>query len=991
MKIRVLLIILILSSFNVQFIFSQGINFFAKTDFTTGGNPRVAAIGDINSDGRPDIVTANYGSNTISVLLSTTPPTSIPSFSSKVDFATGPHPASVAVADLNGDGKPDIVVVSVDDSTVSVFVNTTSQGASTPSFVKNNFHTGAAPVSVVVADINGDGKPDIITSNFTANTVSVLLNSTPTSATTATFSKKDFNTDNGPYFVTIGDVNGDGKPDIITANNNKVDSTVSVLINTTATGVSTPSFSAKTDIRVSIKPISVALSDLSGSGKPDILVVGNADTTLAILLNTTSPNSFVPEFSTGPSFTIGGNSFYVTSGDLNNDGKPDVVIANIFASTISVFMNTTLSNNSAITFSPRLDFKTGTNPAAVVIADINNDGKPDLITANYMGGSVSVLYDSSTHSPVSLFDELAAMYIQNSANQNVLSVQSIDYGTKVSLGTESEEYENEWFVVQDGSYPSYYRLKNLYSSKVMSDSSDGSMVVKGEASDDNQRWRLDSVGTNEWEIENVKTGKYLTLNNNVLSLAALDSSASQKWYIKMVNPNYAVPEPKPLNTGSYMIGAEMCNLWDVTTRPYCWNNIAPYPDRKPVTGWFKEGSPEVMDWDIKMAADNGISFFSLCWYRTEASVGNSNVTGVYDQWINGLANAKYKNYTKFMLIWCNTSLTGLYGGISNENDFLNNLAPYFINHYFKNPNYLLIDNKPVISFYDAPAFINECGGVSNAADAITKFRQMVVNAGFSGLILMGQWCSGDYITHSNSDWQSIGAEYSNAYHWPTFAYGAIPQWPLNTYYPDSIDIASQQYCWKGQAQYSVLPNLVTCTMGWDNSPWGGGKTHGFRLTPNSFANLIDSAKSFIDQRNQSNLESHFIALDNWDEFGEGHYIYPTEQYGFGYLRSVKQTFGTITSVKEKNNQLPTDFSLSQNYPNPFNPSTEIKYSIPKSGSVTLKVYDILGQEVTTLVNQEQKQGSYSVNFNASKLASGIYMYKLQSGDFSVTKKMMLLK
>ncbi|MHB8578863.1 MAG: T9SS type A sorting domain-containing protein [Ignavibacteriaceae bacterium] len=99
----------------------------------------------------------------------------------------------------------------------------------------------------------------------------------------------------------------------------------------------------------------------------------------------------------------------------------------------------------------------------------------------------------------------------------------------------------------------------------------------------------------------------------------------------------------------------------------------------------------------------------------------------------------------------------------------------------------------------------------------------------------------------------------------------------------------------------------------------------------------------------------------------------------------------ITSVKQENNQTPTNFALSQNYPNPFNPSTEIKYSIAKSGIVTLKVYNLLGQEVATLVNQEQKSGNYVVNFDASKLASGVYMYRIQAGDFSLTKKMTLLK
>jgi hypothetical protein len=85
------------------------------------------------------------------------------------------------------------------------------------------------------------------------------------------------------------------------------------------------------------------------------------------------------------------------------------------------------------------------------------------------------------------------------------------------------------------------------------------------------------------------------------------------------------------------------------------------------------------------------------------------------------------------------------------------------------------------------------------------------------------------------------------------------------------------------------------------------------------------------------------------------------------------------------------YALAQNYPNPFNPSTTIRYSIPKSGLVTLRVYDMLGREVATLVDQEQNAGVYSVKFNASGLSSGIYLYKLESGSFTKTHKLMLVK
>ncbi|MHB8337063.1 MAG: T9SS type A sorting domain-containing protein [Ignavibacteriaceae bacterium] len=102
-------------------------------------------------------------------------------------------------------------------------------------------------------------------------------------------------------------------------------------------------------------------------------------------------------------------------------------------------------------------------------------------------------------------------------------------------------------------------------------------------------------------------------------------------------------------------------------------------------------------------------------------------------------------------------------------------------------------------------------------------------------------------------------------------------------------------------------------------------------------------------------------------------------------------FNGLTAVRKQNNNIPNSFSLSQNYPNPFNPTTIIKYSLPKSGIVSLKVFNMLGQEVANLVDQQQQAGNYSVNFDATRLASGVYMYSIQTGGFSLTKKMMLLK
>ncbi len=101
--------------------------------------------------------------------------------------------------------------------------------------------------------------------------------------------------------------------------------------------------------------------------------------------------------------------------------------------------------------------------------------------------------------------------------------------------------------------------------------------------------------------------------------------------------------------------------------------------------------------------------------------------------------------------------------------------------------------------------------------------------------------------------------------------------------------------------------------------------------------------------------------------------------------------GITTAVENQKQQTPSEFMLSQNYPNPFNPTTTIRYSIARDGYVELKVFNVLGVEEATLVNGPHNAGSYSVLFDASRLASGVYFYQLKAGEQIITRKMLLMK
>lgn len=119
-------------------------------------------------------------------------------------------------------------------------------------------------------------------------------------------------------------------------------------------------------------------------------------------------------------------------------------------------------------------------------------------------------------------------------------------------------------------------------------------------------------------------------------------------------------------------------------------------------------------------------------------------------------------------------------------------------------------------------------------------------------------------------------------------------------------------------------------------------------------------------------------------------IYYVERYLSG-SSVINKSSSETKEITVQGNAEVKSYSMEQNYPNPFNPSTLIHYEMPKDGFVTLKVYDVLGNLVKTLVNQYQTKGRYDINFNADNLATGVYLYRLQSGSFVSTKKMLLLK
>jgi hypothetical protein len=349
------------------------------------------AVGDMNGDGKPDLVVANLcvdvncANGTVAVLLGNGDGT----FQTAVSYGSGGYNAlSVAVGDLNGDGKLDVVVENIDAVSVLLGLGngTLESAVRYPSGGGNGI-----PASLALGDVNGDGKPDIVVTDNAGDygqdgEVGVLLGNGD-----GTF-KAAVGYDSGggnAVFVAVADVNGDGKPDLVVANQCLVgyldgycevqaNSSVGVLLgNGDGTFQSPMSYWSGGS-----SATSVAVSDVNGDGKPDLLVAnqdefdGSQGGSVSVLLGNGDGT-----FQSAPSYSSGALEFEIPAaaavGDFNGDGKQDVVVAN---GGVGVLLG-----NGDGTFQPALSYGSGgwdDEDYSVAVGDVNGDGKLDIVVSN---------------------------------------------------------------------------------------------------------------------------------------------------------------------------------------------------------------------------------------------------------------------------------------------------------------------------------------------------------------------------------------------------------------------------------------------------------------------------------------------------------------------------------------------------------------------------------------------------------------------------------
>ncbi len=379
-------------------------DFMAKQDFAngSGSNPLSIAIGDLNADGKPDLAVANYGTSDISVFINTATSGQINSgsFAAKQNYSVGGPAQGIAIGDLDADGKPDLAIA-CNGYVVSVLRNTSSSG--TLSFAsKVDFTTNQNATSVVIGDLDEDGRPEMVVTNATSNNISIYQNLS-TIGNIAFANKIDFAVGNNPKSVCIGDIDGDGKVDITVANTGS--NNVSVFLNTSNTGGI--SLVSKVDFTTGTAPNFVTLGDFNGDTKLDLAITNQNDNSVSILKNTSSVSSI--SFATKVDFTTGTTPTSIALGDLDGDSKVDLVVSNQATNTVSVLRNN--SNIDTISFNTKVDFTTGNGTASVAVGDLDGDEKPDIAIANSIANSISILRN----------DDIKIYYSQNSGNPAILS------------------------------------------------------------------------------------------------------------------------------------------------------------------------------------------------------------------------------------------------------------------------------------------------------------------------------------------------------------------------------------------------------------------------------------------------------------------------------------------------------------------------------------------------------------------------------------------
>ncbi len=331
-----------------------------------------------------------------------------------------------------------------------------------------------------------------------------------------------------------------------------------------------------------------------------------------------------------------------------------------------------------------------------------------------------------------------------------------------------------------------------------------------------------------------------------------------------------VPKPRPVPAaGGYKIGAYYFPGWNSVSR---WMPIYQRaPERKPVLGWYDEANPECVDWQIKWAVENGISFFMVDWYW---SAGQRHL----EHWVHAFAKARYRRYLQWCVMWANHNRPGTHS-VSDQIA----VTRYWIQHCFNMPEYLHFHGRPVVIVWSPQNMERDMRGKGGAAALLAASQKTMHQAGLPPIWFVAmKWPEAKVDAGRLRQLRQEGFDMTAIYHYMDS--GGLAKDPKN--FPFRLVVQSSPPFWKKWLDADTLPFLLPISTGWDARPWHGNRTTViYGRTVPLFHKLCEEAKQFADAHGL-----RWIALGPLNEWGEGSYIEPCKQFGFGMYEAVRDVF-----------------------------------------------------------------------------------------------------
>ena len=349
-----------------------------------------------------------------------------------------------------------------------------------------------------------------------------------------------------------------------------------------------------------------------------------------------------------------------------------------------------------------------------------------------------------------------------------------------------------------------------------------------------------------------------------------------------------VPEPRPVDS-DYEIGALYFPRWHMMRE---WQKIwTTDPQRKPVLGWYDEANPEVVDWQIKWAVENGIQFFMVDWYWHKGSIN-------LEHWIKAYQQARYRKYLKWCMMYANHNAKG-----SHSEEDQRAVTKYWIDNYFGMPEYYRIDDLPVVMYWSPAGLKRDMGGEPGGARKLLEIsRQMAREAGYKGIHFIAMKWPEASTDPKDVQWlKDEGFDMTSLYHF--MHHGGKAENPRR--FPFKLVADCSYEWWQKRQETGILPFLPNLSTGWHSRPWHGDRGTWIvdRNVPD-FQRICRDAKRFVDEHGIKRLT--MAPLNEW---GEGSYAEPNKEFGFGMYEAVRDTFCKKPAGGWPPNYAPADVGL----------------------------------------------------------------------------------